>query len=164
MQNKLNINAYICWCFIFQMKIQQEKKKQMIPRTNYYRCRLRRWHSTSSKYTKLNLCCIIWSRQQVALASISMQTKMKYMCFNQKGDISTLNDGSLKLVDKLINLGRSISSTENDISERLAKAWTAIDRLSIIWKSNLSDKIKCKFFQAAVVSILLYGCTTWTLT
>ena len=24
--------------------------------------------------------------------------------------------------------------------------------------------MKCRFFQAAVVSILLYGCTTWTLT
>ena len=44
------------------------------------------------------------------------------------------------------------------------KAWTAIDRLSIIWKSNLTDKMKRSFFQAAVVSILLYGCTTWTLT
>ena len=27
-----------------------------------------------------------------------------------------------------------------------------------------TDKMKCSFFQAAVVSILLYGCTTWTLT
>ena len=44
------------------------------------------------------------------------------------------------------------------------KAWTAIDKLSIIWKSNLTDKMKRSFFQAAVVSILLYGCTTWTLT
>ena len=47
---------------------------------------------------------------------------------------------------------------------RLTKAWTAIDRLSIIWKSDLTDKMKRSFFQAAVVSILLYGCTTWTLT
>ena len=36
--------------------------------------------------------------------------------------------------------------------------------LIIIWKSNLTDKMKRSFFQAAVVSILLYGCTTWTLT
>ena len=57
-----------------------------------------------------------------------------------------------------------ISSTENDIDTRLTKAWTAIDRLSIIWKSDLTDKMKRSFFQAAVVSILLYGCTTWTLT
>ena len=39
-----------------------------------------------------------------------------------------------------------------------------IIRLSIIWKSDLTDKMKRSFFQAAVVSILLYGCTTWTLT
>ena len=34
----------------------------------------------------------------------------------------------------------------------------------VIWKSDLTDKMKRSFFQAAVVSILLYGCTTWTLT
>ena len=48
--------------------------------------------------------------------------RTEFMCFNQKGDISTLDGTSLKLVDK-----RS-------------------------------------FFHAAVVSILLYGCTTWTMT
>ena len=86
------------------------------------------------------------------------------MCFNQTGDISTLNGNSLKLVDKFTYLGSSVSSTETDIDMRLAKAWTAIDWLSVIWKSDLTDKIKRSFFQAAVVSILLYGCTTWTLT
>ena len=30
--------------------------------------------------------------------------------------------------------------------------------------SDLTDKMKRSFFQAAVTSILLYGCTTWTLT
>ena len=53
---------------------------------------------------------------------------------------------------------------EKDIDTRLTKTWTAIDKLSIIWKSNLTDKMKRSFFQAAVVSILLYGSTTWTLT
>ena len=33
-------------------------------------------------------------------------------------------------------------STEKDIDTRLTKAWTAINRLSIIWKSNLTDKMK----------------------
>ena len=36
--------------------------------------------------------------------------------------------------------------------------------IPVIWKSDLTDKMKRCFFQAAVVSILLYGCTTWTLT
>ena len=40
----------------------------------------------------------------------------------------------------------------------------SINKLSIIWKSDLTDKMKRSFFQAAVVSILLYGCTTWMLT
>ena len=38
------------------------------------------------------------------------------------------------------------------------------NRLSVIWKSDLTDKMKRSFFQASVVSILLYGCTTWMLT
>ena len=33
-----------------------------------------------------------------------------------------------------------------------------------MWKSDIADKMKRSFFQAAIVSILLYGCTTWTLT
>ena len=40
---------------------------------------------------------------------------------------------------------------------------TTVDRLSIIWKSDLSDKIKCHFFKAAAVSIRLYEWTTWAL-
>ena len=86
------------------------------------------------------------------------------MCFNQAGNISTLDGTSLKLVDKFTYLGSNVSSTEKDIDTRLTKAWTVIDKLSIIWKSDLTDKMKRSFFQAAVVSILLYGCTTWTLT
>ena len=66
------------------------------------------------------------------------------MCYNQTGDISNLDGTPLKLVDKFTYLGSSVDT-------RLTKAWTAINRLSIIWKS-------------AATSILLYGCTTWTLT
>ena len=88
----------------------------------------------------------------------------KYMCFNQRGDIYTLKGRLLKPVDKFTNLGSSVSSTENDINTRLAKAWTVIDRISVIWKSGLTDKIKRSIFQAEVVLRLLFGCTTWTLT
>ena len=100
--------------------------------------------------------------------------KTEYMCSqhmsnvaclikNQTGDIFTLDGTSLKLVDKLTYLGRSVSSTEKDIDTRITKAWTAIDNLSVIWKSDLTDKMKRSFFQVAVKSILLYGCATWTL-
>ena len=86
------------------------------------------------------------------------------MCFNQTGDISTLDGTSLKLIEKFTYLGSSVSSTEKDIDTRLTKAWTAIDKPLNIWKSDLTDKMKRSFFQAAVVSILLYGGTTRTLT
>ena len=81
------------------------------------------------------------------------------MCFNQTDDISTLNSSSLKLVDRFSYLGSSVSSTTKGINTRLSKAWAAV-----IWKSDRTDKIKRHFFQATVVSILLYECTTWTLT
>ena len=102
-----------------------------------------------------------------AAASIGLYVnahKTEYMCYYQTGDISTLEGTPLKLVDKFTYLGSSVESTEKDIETRLAKAWTAINRLSIIWKSDLTDKMKRSFFQAAVTSILLHGCTTWTLT
>ena len=38
--------------------------------------------------------------------------KTEYMCYNQTGDISTLDGTSLKLVDKFTYLESSVSSTE----------------------------------------------------
>ena len=84
------------------------------------------------------------------------------MCYNQTGDISTLDGTPLTLVDKFTYLGSSVSSTEKDIA--VNEGMDSYNRLSIIWKSDLIDKMKRSFFQAAVTSILLYGCTTWTLT
>ena len=72
--------------------------------------------------------------------------KTEYMCYNQTGDISTLDGTPLKLVDKFTYLGSSVASTEKDIDTRLTKAWTAINRLLNIWKSDLTDKMKRSFF------------------
>ena len=88
--------------------------------------------------------------------------KRKFMCFKQKGAISTLSGKPLKLEDQFTYLGTNISSTESDVNIHLAKVCNAIDSWSILWKSDVSNKIKWDFFQA--VFILLYGCTIWTLT
>ena len=58
--------------------------------------------------------------------------------FQIKADISTLSEKPLKLV----NLGSNIASTEIDINITLVKGWNAIDRLSIIRKSDRSYEIK----------------------
>ena len=75
--------------------------------------------------------------------------KREYMCFNQRGDISTLKGDPLKLVNTLMYLGSSVSSTETDINTQLAKSWIAIDWLPVIWKSDLTDKIKRSFFPSS---------------
>ena len=41
--------------------------------------------------------------------------RTEYMCFNQRGVISTQNGSSVKLVDKFTYLGSSVSSTQTDI-------------------------------------------------
>ena len=74
-----------------------------------------------------------------------------------------LSGKPMKLVDKLTYLGSSVSTTESDVNIHQAKEWTAINTLLIIWNSDKFDKIKQDFFQDVAVSILLYGCTTWTL-
>ena len=106
-------------------------------------------------------CYKLWFIRKDELYHVNAH-KTEYMCFNKIGNIFTLN--TLKLVDKFTYQGNSVSTTETKINTRLAKAWTAIESLSVISKSDLTDKMKRSFFQAAVVSILLYGCTTWTLT
>ena len=59
-------------------------------------------------------------------------------------------------------IGSSISSTESDASISIGKAWAAIDRFSTIRKFDFSAQIKQWFFQAVVVSELLFSCTAWT--
>ena len=57
--------------------------------------------------------------------------KTEHVCFNQTGDISTLNGISLKLVDKFTYQGSSVSSTETDINMRLANTRTAIGQMEV---------------------------------
>ena len=64
--------------------------------------------------------------------------KIEYMCYNQTGDISTPDGTSLKLVNKFIYLGSSVSSTEKDIDKQLTKTWTTIHKLSIKWNAVYS--------------------------
>ena len=81
----------------------------------------------------------------------------------------TTNKPSLRNINLKIGImvkasGRQLKNSISNIDTRLTKPLTAIDKLLVIRKSDLTDKMKRSFFQAAVVSIQLYGCTTRTLT
>ena len=86
--------------------------------------------TNSSAQTKSLLHSLEWLASGISLHVNADKTV--YMGFNQRSNISTLKGGSLKLEDKFTYLGSSISSTKNDINKWLAKAWTAINRLSVI--------------------------------
>ena len=104
-----------------QFQANKGKKQKVLRKNNYLR-RQRRWHSDSGKCNPHQAETLLHSLERVdaGIGSHVNAHKSEYMCFNQIGDICTLNGSSLKLVDK-----------------RLAKAWTTIDRLSGIWKSDL---------------------------
>ena len=95
--------------------------------------------------------------QYICPSRIGLHTnanKTEFVCFKREGAISTLNSKTLKLVDNFTYLSSNISSIESNVKIHLAKAWTVIDKLSIIRKFDISDKSKRDFFQAVAVSIL----------
>ena len=87
--------------------------------------------------------------------------KTEFMCFKQKGVVSTLSGRPIKLVDQLTFLKNSNSSIESDVNLFLVKAWTAIDSLST---TDLLDKMKWESSQATTLLRIVYKCTTWVLT
>ena len=92
--------------------------------------------------TKPKYYCIVLERAAAGIGLHVSARKTEYMRFNLTGDISTLDGSFLKLVDNFPDLRRSVSSTEKDIDTWLTMAGTAIDKLSIIWKTDLKDKIE----------------------
>ena len=69
----------------------------------------------------------------------------KPVCFKLERSISSLSGKPLKLVSKFTYLDNNISSIESDVNICLVKVMTTIDRLLMIWKSDLSNKIKWHF-------------------
>ena len=115
--------------------------------------------------TSIQTKSLLHSLEQTKDIGLYVNTrKTEFKCFKQDGAISTLNGNSQKLFDHLTYLGSNISFTESDINICMGKTWTAIYSMSIIWKYDLSNEIKRGFFQAIAVSLLLCGCTIWTLT
>ena len=73
---------------------------------------------------------IVWNEPLQASGSMSKHTGQNiFALIKKKVDISTLNGRALKLDGKFTYLGTSVSSTETDIDTRVAKAWTANNRL-----------------------------------
>ena len=76
----------------------------------------------------------------------------------------TTDGTQLEVVYDFKYLGSWIDNTEADLRSRKAEAWRACNKLTKVWKSDLSREIKVRLLGSAVESILLYGSDAWTLT
>ena len=78
----------------------------------------------------------------------------------------TMNGEPLEEVTSFKYLGATLSKDGTCTAEvriRIAIATAAMARLARVWKSNIGFPTKFKLFRSLVISILLYGCETWTL-
>ena len=105
------------------------------------------WHFLQIHLPKLNPQ--LYSLEQAArgIGFYVNTIIIEFMRFKQEGAISILSGKPLKLVDQFTYLNSNISSTETDVNICQTKAWTAIDRLSIIWNLN-SNRIKQVLFSS----------------
>ncbi|XP_047471480.1 uncharacterized protein LOC125026921 [Penaeus chinensis] len=87
------------------------------------------------------------------------------MSLNQENqNLITLEGGVLKRVDDFLYLGSWIGSSAKDIETKISKAWLAMNKMELIWKSDIPKETKISFFRTSVESVLLNGCGAWTLT
>ena len=92
--------------------------------------------------------------------------KTEYIAITENEDVSGIQSSSgrfLKRVDDFKYLGSFIMDSTKDFNTRKGMAWSACNKLSKIWESDLPNKIKIDVFQATVEPVLLYGSDTWTL-
>ena len=111
---------------------------------------------------------LLLERVEAAAQDIGLHVnegKTKYMRYNlPQGDIWAMSGTALEEVDNFLYLGAWVDDTEKDIEVRIAKGWSALNRMEIIWKSKIQKELKIRFFRATVESVMMYGAESWTLT
>jgi hypothetical protein len=79
-----------------------------------------------------------------------------------------MNGQTLEEVDQFKYLGSTQTKDGTSVKEvkiRLAQAHSAMARLAILWKNKaISFPTKIVLYRSLVLSVLLYGCESWTLT
>ena len=103
----------------------------------------------------LNICCYStcflhekhnWKKHDFSSGWFEVSdfssSAMLFIIFNQDGALFSLNGKLLKLQDQFIYLSSNISSTESVVNICVIQEWTAINRLTTIQRSDLSDKIR----------------------
>ena len=82
---------------------------------------------------------------ETAAASVGLYmntTKTKFIAVNTEGTIAAQNGRDLEQANDFNYLGSKIISSENDIQVRIGSAWSALNKLTPIWRSNLEVSIE----------------------
>mgnify|MGYP006273469667 CR=1 FL=1 len=102
---------------------------------------------------------------------MEVSTEKSKVLVNSANDTTAqiyMNGQQLEEVDAFKYLGATLTKdgrSTTEIKTRLAMATSAMTKLNKIWRSNdISFKTKVKLFRSLVISILLYGCESWTMT
>ncbi len=74
----------------------------------------------------------------------------------------------IKIVDDFKYLGSYVGSTDKDVNNRIALAWGAFNKLITLLtaRSNTNTlplRHRMRLFNAACITVLLYGCESWVL-
>ena len=94
--------------------------------------------------------------------------KTKSLRINARNDSAFVaGSDEIEEIDNFIYLGANVSKvggTSEDIRRRLGKANAAFYRLSQVWKNgNILTRTKIRILKSNVLSVLLYGCETWSI-
>jgi len=119
----------------------------------------------SDSYVKAQL---LLERVEKAANDIGLhinEKKTEYIAYNlEEGIVEAINGHALKRVLDFKYLGSWINTSEKDLSSRIGLAWTAANKMDTIWKSDLNNELKVRFFRSTVENVLVYGSESWTLT
>ena len=95
--------------------------------------------------------------------------KTKYVSYNIEEEISLEIADGTKIEQAIVEttgkqdfkyLGSWVDTTSEDMRIRIGSAWSAMNKMDIMWKSNLRRQTKINLFRATIESVLLYGCET----
>ncbi|KAI8494650.1 hypothetical protein Bbelb_278760 [Branchiostoma belcheri] len=107
------------------------------------------------------------SADSFGMEASTEKSKVMVNSRNEVKAVIYMNGEQLEEVDFFTYLGGTITkdgSSQEEVRRRLGVATSAFSRLSRLWKTNnISFSVKHKLYKALVVTILLYGCETWTL-
>ena len=100
--------------------------------------------------------------QQVGLEINENKTEIVNINPDSDYQVKSTTGKHIKITSNFKYLGSQIPDSFTDFKYRKAQAWDAMNKLDKVWKSRITRKVKIRFFQACVESILLYGSETWT--